>query len=853
MTPWLLLVAWLFPLLLAGTYLPWAGNGKRPGPAPVGLGPWRGALLISAPLPALAAALTLPVGTTLPLPWLFLGTELQLDGVARVYLTFTSLLWLAAAVYAAFGFRGDVHARRFAALFLLAMAGNLWLIVGRDLPSFYVGFAIMGLASYGLVIHDGSTAALRAGKVYLVMALLGEVSLFAALVLIVQQTGTTLPSPDDLASLDGLAIGLMLVGLGVKAGMVPLHLWLPLAHPAAPIPASAVLSGTMIKVALLGWMRFLPLGVVALPDWGGLLATLGLVTLFYALPIGLVQADPKTVLAYSSISKMGLMMLLLGLILIEPVLAPLGVAAIALYAAHHALVKGGLFLGVGLRKHAPLQPLVLGALVFLALALAGAPYTSGAVAKYGTKPLIDAAQWPWLAAAIVIGAVGTTLLMGRFIWVSVRARPHPEPGWLWPGLAWTVLLALVALFPFVVGQADGLLTNTIAVPIGIALAALVGIAAWVNPSWLRPLIGLIPPGDLVALTGPLRRAVIGLWLRLWHPLHHWLQDIQGSVIHRFDRVFGSPPGDTERGLRAWPVAGGLWIGITALLTWLLLAAQPLVPASTDRLPAAPAPTTTVPREPAEPSESTAPVEPEQPDEDAPDVTIIRPSPDVVILADRSRQDELVTPEQGDGDALKPREREALAEPGIAIATDASTPTAARPSGEVAPTDEPAAPATLEAPGPDPAADVPAASEQPAPSAAEPDAPPAAPEPTSGPREAPAQPQRTVPKPADAQASRCDPDEPYRFTPAGGGDTVELAHCTRAADGTPISVPAPDPSRPLILAVQQALAARGHDPGPIDGLMGPRTRAAIRQLRQDRGLDAASVLDFDTLDLLQAQD
>jgi hydrogenase-4 component B len=113
--------------------------------------------------------------------------------------------------------------------------------------------------------------------------------------------------------LDGLAIGLLLLGLGVKAGMVPLHIWLPLAHPAAPVAASAVLSGTMIKTALLGWMRFLPVGAVALPEWGGLLAGAGTLTLLFALPIGLTQSDPKVVLAYSSISKMGLMMLVLGL------------------------------------------------------------------------------------------------------------------------------------------------------------------------------------------------------------------------------------------------------------------------------------------------------------------------------------------------------------------------------------------------------------------------------------------------------------------------------------------------------------------------------------------------------------
>ncbi|AFL76360.1 proton-conducting transporter membrane subunit [Thiocystis violascens] len=271
--------------------------------------------------------------------------------------------------------------------------------------------------------------------------------------MIANHAGTFVPTAAQLVGLDGLAIGLLLVGLGVKAGMVPLHLWLPLAHPAAPIAASAVLSGTMIKVAILGWLRFLPVGAVALADWGAWLSAVGLLTMFFALPIGMTQSDPKVILAYSSVSKMGLLMLLLGLILSDPALAPVGIAAITLYAAYHALVKGGLFLGVGLRKSAALaQPLVLGGLVILALALAGAPLTSGAVTKYGIKPLLDAANWTWLAAAVALSAVATTLLMARFLWISVRSAV----GLCLAQRAWALLITLVLLFPFLLGKPGGL-------------------------------------------------------------------------------------------------------------------------------------------------------------------------------------------------------------------------------------------------------------------------------------------------------------------------------------------------------------------------------------------------------------
>jgi formate hydrogenlyase subunit 3/multisubunit Na+/H+ antiporter MnhD subunit len=588
MSAWLLLIAWVWPLLLA---LPasgvrfrqdWHAPAAAHEPAVPGarrsLRPW----VALGPLPALLALLLVPVGTELPLPWLFLGTALRLDQTAQLYLGFTALLWLAAGIYAAFGERGgparapQAHAGRFDALFLLAMAGNLWLIVAQDLFSFYAGFAMMGIASYGLVVHDGSPSALRAGKVYLVMALLGEVTLFAGLVLLARDTGTTQPTPQDLTGLSGLSIGLLLLGLGVKAGMVPLHLWLPLAHPAAPVPASAVLSGTMIKVALLGWLRFLPVGAMALPGWGHWLALMGLATMTLALPVGLVQRDAKVILAYSSIAKMGFLMLTLGLTLVQPALAPVAVGAIVLYAAQHGLAKGGLFLGVGLRKHAGAagsvtQAVIIGVMVFLALALAGAPLTSGAAAKYGLKPVLESAEWTWITGAVAITTVGTTLLMARFVWVMVRSPAHAEPGWRWTLAAWGLLAALVALFPFAFGKPESWLTNALPVGLGVGLASAIALLAALRPRLLAPLVGLVPAGDLLALLAPLLHAVrqVGAELladiaRAWAWLDAW-------ALRAFERLFGTPGGDVEHGLRRWPVAGALWVGISALLLVTLFA------------------------------------------------------------------------------------------------------------------------------------------------------------------------------------------------------------------------------------------------------------------------------------------
>ena len=545
---WLLAAAWLTPLLLAAV-------AHRRGLA------WTTVL---GPIPALAAALLLPAGARLELPWLLLGSVLGVDATARLFLGFSALIWLAAGVYATWESGSGRHsgAGRFRAFFLLAMAGNLWLIVGQDLASFYTGFSLMGIASYGLVVHAGGTEALRAGRVYLTLTLAGELALFAALVLIAHQAGSLTPGATELAGLDDLTLALLILGLGIKAGLVPLHVWLPLAYPAAPPAAAAVLSGAMSKVALLGWLRYLPLGQVAAPDWGALLVLLGLGSMALSIPVGLVQRDPGAVLAYSSIGKAGLLVLILGLVLMEPTLAPLGVGAVALYAAHHGLVKGALFLGLGLRQKTGHPLPILGGLAFLALAMAGAPLTSGAVAKFGIKPPLAAIDWAWLHGGVALSAAGMVLLMLRFLWATGHLSATGGRTSPWPATAWWLLIGLVALFPFTLGSPEAWTGNLSAIAAALLLAAPFLLAARVRPALLRPLVGRVPAGDLLALTGPL--GAVGRWLS-GALFGHWLRLVNAARTRLRRLSPRPPPADPEAWLRAWPTAGTLWLGLLALL------------------------------------------------------------------------------------------------------------------------------------------------------------------------------------------------------------------------------------------------------------------------------------------------
>jgi hypothetical protein len=185
---------------------------------------------------------------------------------------------------------------------------------------------------------------------------------------------------------------------------------------------------------------------------------------------------------------------------------------------------------------------------------------------------------------MVVAAVATTLLMARFFWIAVGLRPRqsehqtaPQPAhqpahqWRWSALAWGVIVGLVLLFPFALGPTSSWTTNTIPVSIGLVVAAVVAVSAWANPAWLRPLIGLVPAGDLLVLVRPARALVARVGQRLLAPLLRVSQRLSDHLQAHFSRLFEAPETDSERQLRHWPVAGALWIGIIAVLLLAMLA------------------------------------------------------------------------------------------------------------------------------------------------------------------------------------------------------------------------------------------------------------------------------------------
>jgi formate hydrogenlyase subunit 3/multisubunit Na+/H+ antiporter MnhD subunit len=482
---------------------------------------WRRRLVVLAPwavAPTIALAVAGPAAGVVDIPWLLLGTTLEIDPIGRPLLLVAGILYVVAAVVIAT--IGTERAPALTAFLLVSFVGNAGVLVAADAVTFYLSFAVMSFAGYGLVVHERTDFARRAGRIYLVLAVVSEAFILGGLILVAAAGGRMLadaPAAVAASESTGLIVALLLLGFGVKAGTVPLHVWLPLAHPAAPPAASAVLSGSMIKAGLIGWIRFLPLGEEAQPEWGLLLVVLALLGAFLAVPAGVLQGDSKVALAYSSISQMGFLAVLVGAALTAPELADAAIVAAILYAVHHGLAKGALFLGVPMWQRfgsGVLRWWVVVALLGAGLAVAGAPFSSGAVAKYAAKEAVEGAGLLGIDLVVLLPLVGTgsTILLARYAFLLLsgpREQPHRVDSSL---ISWSVLVvAGITLTWVLAGEwiplttVPGLEPVTLwdaswPVLLGIALST---IAWWLShhdllPAWAAHPDGrVLPPGDLV--------------------------------------------------------------------------------------------------------------------------------------------------------------------------------------------------------------------------------------------------------------------------------------------------------------------------------------------------------------------
>lgn len=389
------------------------------------------------------STVTLPFG----LPWL--GAHFRIDALSAFFMAVINLGGAAASLYA-LGYGRHEHApQRILPFFPAYLAAMNLVVMADDAFSFLVAWEFMSLSSWALVIaHHRTEGTLRAGYIYLLMAGFGTLTLLLGFGLLAGADGhyafDAIRASHPSLALASLVLILALVGTGSKAGLVPLHTWLPLAHPAAPSHVSGIMSGVMTKVAVYGFIR-IAFDLLGPPQWwwslivlavGGISAVMGVL---YAL----MQSDLKRVLAYSTIENIGLIFSSLGLALAFKAYGMTLAAALALTAAllhvfNHSLFKTLLFFGAGAVLNATgsrdmdrlgglIHRMPKTAFVFLigCMAISALPPLNGFVSEWLTfQAILVSPQLPSWGLKLMVPAVGALLALSAALAAACFVRVY---------------------------------------------------------------------------------------------------------------------------------------------------------------------------------------------------------------------------------------------------------------------------------------------------------------------------------------------------------------------------------------------------------------------------------------------
>ena len=376
------------------------------------------------------ANVVLPIGV----PWL--GTHFRLDALSAFFLIVVDLGALCASLFA-LGYGTQENApQRVLPFFPAFLAAMTLVVVADDAFTFLMSWEFMSLTSWALVMsHHREPDNVRAGYVYLVMANFGTLSLLLAFGLLAGPEGLytfeQMRAAHPSAALGALALVLALIGAGSKAGIVPLHAWLPLAHPAAPSHVSALMSGVMTKVAVYGFVR-IAFELAGAPAWwwSMLVLALGGTTAVMGVLYALMQHDLKRLLAYHTVENIGIIFIGLALALAFktydlPFAAALAFTAALLHVFNHSLFKSLLFFGSGAvltatgerdmeRLGGLIHRMPQTAFVFLVgcAAISALPPLNGFVSEWLTfQAILLSPQLPSWGLKLLVPAVGALLAL----------------------------------------------------------------------------------------------------------------------------------------------------------------------------------------------------------------------------------------------------------------------------------------------------------------------------------------------------------------------------------------------------------------------------------------------------------
>ena len=393
-----------------------------------------GAALAGHPLPPFCLPWSLPFG----------DLSMELDALSAVFVAPILVISALAAVYGTSYLRPFEQKKELAVswcFFNLLVGSMLLVVVARNAMLFLLAWELMSLASFFLVMFEGDREDVRqAGWTYLVATHIGTAFLLILFCLLGTQGGSLDFADFSLAAeagpqMLGVMFLLALIGFGTKAGFMPLHVWLPEAHPAAPSHVSAVMSGVMIKTGIYGILRTLTFLGTPPPWWGGTLVGIGIVSGILGVLFALAQHDFKRLLAYHSVENIGIIALGLGVGLLgvsygHPVMAFLGFGGALLHVINHAIFKSLLFLSAGAVLHATgtreidhlgglLKRMPSAALAFLvgSVAICGLPPLNGFVSEFmiyvgSLSSLTTAPNIPISGLSIAVLAIVALALIG---------------------------------------------------------------------------------------------------------------------------------------------------------------------------------------------------------------------------------------------------------------------------------------------------------------------------------------------------------------------------------------------------------------------------------------------------------
>lgn len=329
-----------------------------------------------------------------------MGIGFALDGFRAVYVVIAVFMWTVSILFSQEYMDNYPDRGRYDFFLVVTMGATVGVFLAGDLFTLFVCFEVMSLASYSWVAQDEKRESLKAGSTYLAVAVIGGLVMLMGLMLLYYWAGTLdmggLPEQVmHMSTGQKWAVGLcLLFGFGAKAGAVPLHIWLPKAHPVAPAPASALLSGILTKTGILG-ILYISMSVFKGTDaWGSLILVIGLATMITGAVLALLSVNLKRTLACSSVSQIGFLLVGIGMGVLLGEENGIAMKGTFLHMVNHSLIKLVLFCAAGvvfmnvhkldlneIRGFGREKKLLAGVFLTGAMSLSGIPLGSGYVSK----------------------------------------------------------------------------------------------------------------------------------------------------------------------------------------------------------------------------------------------------------------------------------------------------------------------------------------------------------------------------------------------------------------------------------------------------------------------------------------